>query len=85
MRAAGLEPVNVLSKYKWQDGIGYFESTRDASSNFFFDKISAGVFMIEYELRVNNTGKFSNGITTIESMYAPEIRSHTKGVRITVD
>ncbi|EDP97744.1 alpha-2-macroglobulin family protein [Kordia algicida OT-1] len=85
MRAAGLEPVNVLSQYKWQDGVGYFESTRDASSNFFFDKIPAGVFMITYELRVNNTGVFSNGITTIESMYAPEIRSHTKGIRITVD
>ena len=85
MRAAGLEPVNVLSEYKWQDGIGYFESTRDASTNFFFDKISAGVFILEYEVRVNNIGEFSNGITTIESMYAPEYRSHTKGIRIKVE
>lgn len=84
MRAAGLEPVNVLSKYKWQDGVGYYESTRDASTNFFFDKIPAGVFILEYEVRVNNIGDFSNGITTIESMYAPEFRSHTKGVRIKV-
>src|SRR5690606_10020334 len=37
MRAAGLEPINVLSGYKWQDGLGYYESTKDASTNFFFD------------------------------------------------
>src|SRR5690606_40792894 len=37
MRAAGMEPVNVLSSYKWQDGLGYYESIKDASTNFFFD------------------------------------------------
>lgn len=85
MRAAGLEPVTTLSEYKWQDGIGYYESTRDASTNFFFDRIPKGVFILEYEVRVNNTGNFSNGITTIESMYAPELRSHTKGIRLTFE
>ncbi|MFK7748869.1 MAG: hypothetical protein AB8B65_10785, partial [Kordia sp.] len=85
MRAAGLEPINVLSEYKWQDGVGYYESTRDASTNFFFDRIPKGSFIIEYKVRVNNTGEFSNGITTIESMYAPELRSHTKGIRIKVN
>ncbi|MEM6684852.1 MAG: alpha-2-macroglobulin family protein [Bacteroidota bacterium] len=85
MRAAGLEPIDVLSGYKWQDGVGYYQSTRDASTNFFFDRIPAGVFIIEYELRVNATGDFSNGITTIESMYAPESRSYTKGSRIQVN
>lgn len=85
MRAAGLEPINVLSEYKWQDGVGYYESTRDASTNFFFDRIPKGAFILEYNVRVNNTGEFSNGITTIESMYAPELRSHTKGIRIKVD
>ncbi|WP_298518722.1 alpha-2-macroglobulin family protein [uncultured Kordia sp.] len=84
MRAAGLEPINVLSEYKWQDGIGYYESTRDASTNFFFDRIPKGVFILEYDVRVNNSGEFSNGITTIESMYAPQLRSHTKGIRIKV-
>jgi hypothetical protein len=39
MRAASTEPVNVLSQYKWQDGLGYYESTKDASTNFFIDNI----------------------------------------------
>ncbi|MAQ76112.1 MAG: alpha-2-macroglobulin [Aquimarina sp.] len=85
MRASGLEPINVLSQYKWQDGLGYYESTRDASTNFFFDYLPKGVYVFEYDLRVNNKGQFSNGITTIQSMYAPEFSSHSEGVRISVN
>ena len=85
MRASGLEPVNVISKYKWQDGLGYYESTKDASTNFFFDYLPKGVYVFEYDLRVNNAGNMSNGITTIQSMYAPEFSSHSKGVRLLVN
>lgn len=85
MRASGLEPINVLSQYKWQDGLGYYESTKDASTNFFFDYLSKGVYVFEYDLRVNNAGNFSNGITTIQSMYAPEFSSHSEGVRIRIE
>lgn len=84
MRAAGLEPVNVLSQYKWQDGLGYYEATKDASTNFFFDYLPKGVYVFEYDLRVNNAGNMSNGITTIQSMYAPEFSSHSEGVRLDV-
>jgi uncharacterized protein YfaS (alpha-2-macroglobulin family) len=85
MRAAGLEPVNVLSQYKWQDGLGYYEATKDASTNFFFDYLPKGIYVFEYDLRVNNSGDMSNGITTIQSMYAPEFSSHSEGVRISVN
>ncbi|MCF6280460.1 MAG: MG2 domain-containing protein, partial [Flavobacteriaceae bacterium] len=84
MRASGFEPVNVLSKYKYQDGLGYYESTKDASTNFFFDRLPKGVYVFEYDLRVNNKGDFSNGITTIQSMYAPEFSSHSEGVRVLI-
>ncbi len=85
MRAAGLEPTNVISQYKWQDGLGYYQSTKDASTNFFFDYLPKGVYVFEYDLRVNNAGNMSNGITTIQSMYAPEFSSHSEGVRIDVE
>ncbi|WP_179354522.1 alpha-2-macroglobulin family protein [Winogradskyella vidalii] len=84
MRAAGLEPINVLSQYKWQDGLGYYESTKDAATNFFMDYLPKGVYVFEYDLRVNNAGDMSNGISTIQSMYAPEFSSHSEGVRIQV-
>ncbi|MHA7843357.1 MAG: alpha-2-macroglobulin family protein [Winogradskyella sp.] len=85
MRAAGFEPINVLSQYKWQDGLGYYESTKDAATNFFMDYLPKGVYVFEYDLRVNNAGDMSNGISTIQSMYAPEFSSHSEGVRVKVD
>ena len=85
MRAAGFEPTNVLSQYKWQDGLGYYESTKDASTNFFIDYLPKGIYVFEYDLRVNNAGNMSNGISTIQSMYAPEFNSHSEGVRIEVN
>jgi TonB-dependent SusC/RagA subfamily outer membrane receptor len=85
MRAAGFEPVDVLSEYKWREGLGYYQSTRDAATNFFFEQVRKGVYIFEYDLRVNVKGNFSNGITTIQSMYAPEFSSHSEGIRVVVD
>ena len=84
MRASGLEPIDVLSKYKWQDGLGYYQSTKDVATHFFFDKLPKGIYFFEYDLRANNSGNFSNGITTIQSMYAPEFSSTSKGIRLKI-
>lgn len=85
MRAAALEPVQVHSEYKWQSGISYYQSTRDAATNFFFDTINPGVYVFEYDLRAVSSGSFSNGITILQSMYAPEFSSHSNGIHITVN
>ena len=85
MRASGLEPVNVISGYQWQGGLGYYESTKDASTNFFFDLLRKGTYIFEYPLFVSHTGDFSNGITTIQCMYAPEFSAHSEGSRISVE
>jgi hypothetical protein len=85
MRASCLEPVNVLSSYKWQGGLGYYETTKDASTNFFFDYLRKGTYVFEYTLFVTHTGNFSNGITSIQCMYAPEFSSHSEGIRINVE
>ena len=84
MRAAGFEPINVLSQYKWQDGLGYYESTKDVATHFFMDWMQKGVYVFEYSMRATIAGNFSNGITLIESMYAPEFKSHSKGERVTI-
>ena len=85
MRAAGFEPISVLSSYKYQDGLNYYMSTRDAATHFFFDTIKKGTYILEYDVRVNNTGDFSNGISTIQSMYAPEFNYNLKGIRIKIE
>ncbi|MDX1904055.1 MAG: hypothetical protein SFU27_07850 [Thermonemataceae bacterium] len=85
MRASGFEPTNVISRYKWQDGLGYYESTRDAATHFFFGYLPKGTFVFEYPLRVTHEGDFSNGVTTIQCMYAPEFASHSEGIRVKVE
>ena len=84
MRASGFEPVNVISQYKYQDGLGYYESTRDASTNFFFSVLPKGTYVFEYPLFVTHDGNFSNGITNIECMYAPEFSAHSEGIRVKI-
>lgn len=85
MRASCMEPVNVISTYKWQGGLGYYESTKDASTNFFFSWIARGTYVFEYTMFVTHNGNFSNGITTIQCMYAPEFTSHSEGIRVSVE
>ena len=84
MRASCFEPVNVLSEYQYKDRLGFYQSTKDAATHFFFDSINKGTYVLEYDIRVNNQGNFSNGISTIESIYAPEFTSHTRGIRVNV-
>ncbi|MEY4926086.1 MAG: hypothetical protein RI894_522, partial [Bacteroidota bacterium] len=83
-RPAGFEPSTVLSSYKWQGGLGYYQETRDASSNFFFGYLPKGSYVLEYPLTVQHRGVFSAGIATAQCMYAPEFTAHTEGISVIV-
>ncbi|MFH1120615.1 MAG: alpha-2-macroglobulin family protein [Bacteroidota bacterium] len=84
MRAAGFEPVNTLSGYRWNGGLGYYENTRDAATNFFFSWLPKGTWVFEYPLVVSQKGEFSNGVTSVQCMYAPEFAAHSEGIRVLV-
>jgi hypothetical protein len=77
-RGSGLEPVNVLSQYRYQDGLGYYESTRDTASHFFVDYLPKGVYLFEYSTRVVHRGEYQTGTAEIQCMYAPEFNSHSE-------
>ncbi|MDR2424906.1 MAG: hypothetical protein LBD59_09325 [Prevotellaceae bacterium] len=85
MRAAAFEPVNTLSGYRSQRALGYYESVGDASINFFISRLTKGVHIFEYDMFATQRGEFSNGIPTIQCMYAPEYCGHAKGERIKVE
>ena len=84
MRAAAFEPVSQLSGVSWQNHVIYYQTSKDASTNYYFDVLPRGTYVFEYEVFVSRAGNYSNGITTIQSMYAPEFTSHTRGIRINV-
>ena len=79
-RGSGTEPVNVLSQYKFQDGLAYYESTRDTASHFFIDYLPKGVYVFEYSTRVQLKGNYRSGIAEIQCMYAPEFNSHSESL-----
>ena len=84
MRAAAMEPVNVLSGYKYQDGLGYYEATKDASTNFFISNLTKGTYVFEYPVYLTHAGNFSVGLASIQCMYAPEFSSHSEGIKINI-
>jgi uncharacterized protein YfaS (alpha-2-macroglobulin family) len=84
MRAAGFEPANPMSGYHYRNGLGYSENYKDASVSFFIQYLPKGVWVFEYDVRVTNKGNFSNGIATIQCMYAPEFNAHSDGLRLEV-
>ena len=86
-RASAFEPYadKAVSGYRYQDGLGYYQSTTDASTDFFFDYIPRGTYVFEYPLVVNAAGDYSNGITTVQCMYAPEFSAHSEGIRVNIE
>lgn len=83
-RASGFEPIAALSGYKYQNGLGYYESPRDASTDFFMSYVPVGTHVFEYDLRVAQTGDFSAGVATVQCFYAPEFSAHSAGERVRV-
>ncbi|MGN7757018.1 alpha-2-macroglobulin family protein [Chryseobacterium sp. 22532] len=84
MRAAGFEPTDAMSGYQWKNSLGYYQSTKDASTNFYIQYMPKGKYVFEYDLVSNAAGKFSNGITTMQNYYAPQMNAHTKGAQVQI-
>jgi hypothetical protein len=84
MRAACCEPLNVISTYQYQNGLGYYQATKDATTNFYFDQLPKGYYTFEYEMYVTLAGIYSNGIAQVQCMYAPEFSAHSAGEKIIV-
>ncbi len=84
MRGSGTEPVNVLSTYKWQDALGYYESTRDTASHFYFDYLPKGSYVFEYDVKIFHKGTYQSGMAHIESYYAPEFNAHSKSFKLDI-
>ena len=83
-RGSGTEPVNVLSRYRFQDGLYYYESTRDTASHFFIDYLPKGVYVFEYSVRIQHRGTYQTGMAQIQCMYAPEFNSHSQSFALEV-
>jgi len=83
-RASCMEPLDALSGYRWANGVGYYQETKDASTSFYLDKMRKGAYELSYEVFVTASGVYQQGVATARSVYAPEFGGHGKGGRLTV-
>ena len=83
-RPACIEPLNQISGYHFEDGIGYYLETKDSKSNIFFNHLPKGTHVITYDAYVTNSGYFNSGVATIQCQYAPQITAHSAGTTISV-
>jgi len=77
MRPAGAEPDQVLSGYRWREGLGYYMTVRDSSTHYFIDYLPRGTYVLENSMHIQHRGRYQAGIARIECLYAPEFSSHT--------
>ncbi len=84
MRASGFESTKVLLGYEYNDGLGYYQSIKNVASHLFIDTLPKGNYVLEYDVIANQAGSFSNGITSLQCMYAPEFSSHSAGQLVNI-
>ncbi|MDD7319089.1 MAG: alpha-2-macroglobulin family protein [Prevotella sp.] len=79
-RAACLEPINQLSGYHW----GYYIAPKDYTTNYYFDRMAKGTYVVEAEYYVDRAGEYTTGTCTVQCAYAPEFSGRSKALTITV-
>ncbi len=84
-RGSGMEPTETLSQYRMQDGLYYYQATKDTASHFYIDYLPKGVYVFEYTLRVQHKGRYQTGMAEIQCMYAPEFNSHSESFVLEVE
>ncbi|RTZ46307.1 hypothetical protein EJ377_18195 [Chryseobacterium arthrosphaerae] len=54
----------MLSGYQYKNNLGYYQATKDASTNFYIYYMPKGKYVFEYDLVCNASGIFSSGFAT---------------------
>ena len=83
-RAACLEPVESRSGYEYRNGLGYYKEVKDASTNYFFERLPKGTYVIEAECYVERAGRYALGAVKLNGVYAPEFSAYGAGTALEV-
>ena len=83
-RAACLEPVESRSGYEYRNGLGYYKEVKDASTNYFFERLPRGTYVIEAECYVERAGRYALGAVKLNGVYAPEFTAYGAGTVLEV-
>lgn len=79
-RAACLEPVAVLSGYRF----GYYQEVKDTKMLLHFDKMAKGSHTVQMDYYVDRKGDYLAGTATVACAYANEFRGTTTAYGLSV-
>lgn len=85
LRAACFEPLESLSGNQWKFGTVYYQEIKNAATNFFFNALSRGTYVLEYPVWINQAGTYQDGMATFQSIYAPEYNAFSNTEKIVVN
>ena len=85
LRAAGFEPVEQVSRYKYNDRMSYYQTNTDSDMEFFIEHLPQGTHQLEYSLHVTKEGCLNNGYALIQCLYAPEFSACSDGMKVKVE
>ena len=83
-RPAAAEPAEQLSGYRYQGGLGYYRAVRDAHTDYFFDRLPKGTYVLEETSFIDRTGNYTTGLCRIQCLYAPEYEGHTAAMEVKI-
>ena len=83
-RSAAAEPDASLSGYRYQSGLGYYRMIRDDRTEYYFDSMPKGTYVIEEDWLISRLGNYQMGSTIIKCLYAPEFQSFTSSDRVNI-
>lgn len=76
-RPACLEPVEQLPGYLASQGVSFYRENRDSQTDLFISRLPKGTYVLTYDCYVNNSGRFTSGIATIQSQMTPSLTAHS--------
>ncbi|MDY3112284.1 MAG: MG2 domain-containing protein [Porphyromonas sp.] len=77
MRPACCEPLEQLSHYEWQGGLGYYVEARHYAQIYHINSLLRGSYEISYEQSVIRPGTYQRGITQAQCAYTTEYSAQT--------
>ena len=83
-RSAIAEPDASLSGYRYQNALGYYRMIHDDRTEYYFDCMPKGTYVIEEDWLISRTGNYQMGSTIIRCLYAPEYQSFSASDRVVV-
>ena len=66
------------------NGLGYYKEVKDASTNYFFERLPKGTYVIEAECYVERAGRYALGAVKLNGVYAPEFSAYGAGTVLEV-